>query len=40
MRPILHKITVDASRDEVVDVVERYKSLLCPLSMSTAFWRV
>lgn len=25
MRPILHKVTVDTSRDEVVDIVERYK---------------
>ncbi len=25
MRPILHKVTVDASREEVVDLVERYK---------------
>lgn len=25
MRPVLHKVTVDTSRDEVVDIVERYK---------------
>ncbi len=25
MRPVLHKVTVDSSRDEVVDIVERYK---------------
>lgn len=25
MRPILHKVTADVSRDEVVDLVERYK---------------
>jgi magnesium transporter len=25
MRPILHKVTVEASREEVVDLVERYK---------------
>jgi magnesium transporter len=25
MRPVLHKVTVDTSRDEVVDLVERYK---------------
>lgn len=31
MRPILHKVTVDASRDEVVDLVERYKIPALPV---------
>lgn len=31
MRPILHKVTVDVSRDEVVDVVERYKIPALPV---------
>lgn len=31
MRPILHKVTVDVSRDEVVDVVERYKIAALPV---------
>lgn len=31
MRPILHKITADASRDEVVDLVERYKIPALPV---------
>lgn len=31
MRPILHKITADASRDEVVDIVERYKIPALPV---------
>jgi magnesium transporter len=31
MRPILHKVTADASRDEVVDVVERYKIPALPV---------
>jgi magnesium transporter len=26
MRPVLHKVTADASREEVVEIVERYKS--------------
>lgn len=31
MRPVLHKVTVDASRDEVVDLVERYKIPALPV---------
>lgn len=31
MRPILHKVTVDDSRDEVVDLVERYKIPALPV---------
>ena len=31
MRPIMHKITVEASRDEVVDLVERYKIPALPV---------
>lgn len=31
MRPILHKVTADVSRDEVVDVVERYKIPALPV---------
>jgi magnesium transporter len=31
MRPILHKIQADASRDEVVDLVERYKIPALPV---------
>jgi magnesium transporter len=31
MRPILHKVTVDDSRDEVVDIVERYKIPALPV---------
>ncbi|BBI16585.1 Mg2+ transporter [Neochlamydia sp. S13] len=31
MRPILQKVTVDVSRDEVVDVVERYKIPALPV---------
>jgi magnesium transporter len=31
MRPILHKITVDSTRDEVVDIVERYKIPALPV---------
>ena len=31
MRPIQHKVTVDASREEVVDVVERYKISALPV---------
>lgn len=31
MRPILHKVTADVSRDEVVDVVERYKIAALPV---------
>lgn len=31
MRPILHKVTVDASREEVVDIVERYKVSALPV---------
>lgn len=31
MRPILHKVTADASRDEVVDLVERYKIAALPV---------
>lgn len=31
MRPVLHQVTVDASRDEVVDLVERYKIPALPV---------
>lgn len=31
MRPIMHKISVDSSRDEVVDLVERYKIPALPV---------
>lgn len=31
MRPILHKVGADASRDEVVDLVERYKIAALPV---------
>lgn len=31
MRPVLHKVTVDDSRDEVVDLVERYKIPALPV---------
>lgn len=31
MRPILHKVTVDTPRDEVVDLVERYKIPALPV---------
>lgn len=31
MRPILHKVTADVSRDEVVDLVERYKIPALPV---------
>ena len=31
MRPVLHKVTVDASREEVVDIVERYKISALPV---------
>ncbi len=31
MRPVLHKIHVEASRDEVVDLVERYKIPALPV---------
>lgn len=31
MRPILHKVTTDTSRDEVVDLVERYKIPALPI---------
>jgi magnesium transporter len=31
MRPVLHQIRVDASRDEVVDIVERYKIPALPV---------
>jgi len=31
MRPITHKVSVDASRDEVVDIVERYKIPALPV---------
>lgn len=31
MRPVLHQTTVDASRDEVVDIVERYKIPALPV---------
>ena len=31
MRPVLHKVTVDATREEVVDIVERYKISSLPV---------
>lgn len=31
MRPVLHKVTVEASREEVVDIVERYKDSALPV---------
>jgi magnesium transporter len=31
MRPVLHKVTADASRDEVVDLVERYEIPALPV---------
>ena len=31
MRPVLHKVTVEASREEVVDIVERYKIQSLPV---------
>lgn len=31
MRPILHKVTVDATREEVIDLVERYKISSLPV---------
>lgn len=31
MRPILHKVTAETSRDEVVDIVERYKISALPV---------
>lgn len=31
MRPILHKVTVDATREEVIDIVERYKISSLPV---------
>lgn len=31
MRPVLHKVSADASRDEVVDIVERYKIPTLPV---------
>jgi magnesium transporter len=31
MRPVLHKVQADASRDEVVDIVERYKIPALPV---------
>jgi magnesium transporter len=31
MRPVIHKVTPDASRDEVVDLVERYKIPALPV---------
>lgn len=31
MRPVLHKVSVDASREEVVDLVERYKISCLPV---------
>lgn len=31
MRPVLHKVTADTSRDEVVDLVERYKIPALPV---------
>ena len=34
MRPILHKVTVETSQEEVVDLVERYKYLRSLLWMT------
>jgi len=31
MRPILHKVTADATREEVIDIVERYKVSCLPV---------
>jgi magnesium transporter len=31
MRPVLHKVTVDATREEVIDLVERYKISSLPV---------
>jgi magnesium transporter len=31
MRPVLHKVTADASREEVIDIVERYKISCLPV---------
>ncbi len=31
MRPVIHKVSVDATREEVVDVVERYKIATLPV---------
>ncbi len=31
MRPILHKVTVDSTREEVIDLVERYKIFSLPV---------
>lgn len=31
MRPILHKVSVDATREEVIDLVERYKIFCLPV---------
>lgn len=31
MRPILHKVTADATREEVIDLVERYKIFTLPV---------
>ena len=31
MQPVLHKVTVDATREEVVDFVERYKVSALPV---------
>ncbi len=31
MRPVLHKVTADATREEVIDIVERYKVFSLPV---------
>lgn len=31
MRPVLHKVTADATREEVIDIVERYKIFSLPV---------
>jgi magnesium transporter len=31
MRPVLHKVTVDATREDVIDIVERYKVSTVPV---------
>lgn len=31
MRPVLHKVTPDATREEVIDIVERYKTFALPV---------
>src|SRR3989344_1030458 len=31
MRPVLHKVTADATREEVIDIVERYKVASLPV---------